>query len=108
MSTTCSAPHPVTTAEACLTPCRAAVKNAESLSTTIDVAATDAWSSLTAFLRVPSAFFHSMDVVVEQVYTSASFGFPTNIRPQFCVTKGSHSSGSHTGLAWWRLKAAYQ
>ena len=31
-----------------------------------------------AFLRMPGAFLHSIDISIDKAYTAASFGFPTS------------------------------
>ena len=31
-----------------------------------------------AFLRMPGAFLHSVDIAIDKAYTAASFGFPTH------------------------------
>lgn len=31
-----------------------------------------------AFLRMPGAFLHSIDIAIDKAYTAASFGFPTS------------------------------
>ena len=56
----------------------AAVARAEELGIRINVAVTDGSGTLTAFLRMPGAFLHSIDIAIDKAYTSASFGFPTS------------------------------
>ena len=43
----------------------------------INVAVTDASGVLAAFLRMPGAFLHSVDIAIDKAYTSAGFGFAT-------------------------------
>jgi len=43
----------------------------------INVAVVDRGGNLMAFLRMPGAFIHSIDLAIDKAYTSASFGFPT-------------------------------
>ena len=62
--------------------CQAAVAHAEALGIRINVAVTDASGILTAFLRMPHAFLHSIDIAIDKAYTAASFGFPTSQWPQ--------------------------
>ena len=56
----------------------AAVAHAEALGLRINVAVTDASGTLMAFLRMPRAFLHSIDIAIDKAYTAASFGFPTS------------------------------
>jgi uncharacterized protein GlcG (DUF336 family)/catechol 2,3-dioxygenase-like lactoylglutathione lyase family enzyme len=39
-------------------------------------AVVDAAATLMAFLRMPGAFLHSIDIAIDKAYTAASFGFP--------------------------------
>ena len=65
-------------AEAALAACQAAVAHAEAAGLRINVAVTDASGVLMAFLRMPGAFLHSIDIAIDKAYTAASFGFPTS------------------------------
>lgn len=65
-------------ADAAASAVRAAVAEAESLGIRINVAVTDAQGVLAAFLRMPGAFLHSVDIAIDKAYTAASFGFPTS------------------------------
>jgi uncharacterized protein GlcG (DUF336 family) len=56
----------------------AAVAHAEVLGIRINAAVTDASGTLMAFLRMPNAFLHSIDIAIDKAYTAASFGFPTS------------------------------
>ena len=55
----------------------AAVSHATTLGIRINVALTDVSGTLAAFLRMPGAFLHSIDIAIDKAYTAASFGFPT-------------------------------
>jgi uncharacterized protein GlcG (DUF336 family) len=55
----------------------AAVKHAVSLGVRINVAVVDRGGQLVAFLRMPGAFIHSVNIAIDKAYTAASFGFPT-------------------------------
>jgi uncharacterized protein GlcG (DUF336 family) len=68
----------VITSEAATAAVQAAVAHAEALGIRINVAVTDASGVLMAFLRMPGAFLHSIDIAIDKAYTSASFGFPTS------------------------------
>lgn len=56
----------------------AAVQAAEAMGLRINVAVTDRSGTLAAFLRMPGAFLHSVDIAIDKAYTAASFGFPTS------------------------------
>ena len=56
----------------------AAVEHAEKLSISINVAVVDAGGSLTAFLRMPNSFLHSIDIAKDKAYTAAGFRFATS------------------------------
>lgn len=52
----------------------AAVAHAAKLGICINVAVVDAGGNLAAFLRMPGAFLHSIDIAIDKAYTAASFG----------------------------------
>jgi uncharacterized protein GlcG (DUF336 family) len=81
MSLALSAPSSVITASAASLACQAAIAQAEALGIRINVAVTDASGTLAAFLRMPHAFLHSIDIAIDKAYTAASFGFPTSQWP---------------------------
>jgi len=56
----------------------AAVVKAEELGIAINVAVVDSGGNLAAFLRMPHAFLHSIDIAKDKAYTSAGFRFPTS------------------------------
>lgn len=82
MTLALSVPSSVITAQAASLACQAAVAHAEALGIRINVAVTDGSGTLAAFLRMPHAFLHSIDIAIDKAYTSASFGFPTSQWPQ--------------------------
>jgi len=55
----------------------AAVRWAEGAGTKVNVAVVDAGGNLAAFLRMPGAFLHSIDIAIDKAYTAAGFGLPT-------------------------------
>jgi uncharacterized protein GlcG (DUF336 family) len=57
---------------------RASVVHAASLGIRINVAVVDPGGNLAAFLRMPGAFLHSIDIAIDKAYTAASFGLPTS------------------------------
>jgi uncharacterized protein GlcG (DUF336 family) len=67
----------VISAEAAAAACQAAVAHARGLGLRINVAVTDSAGVLAAFLRMPGAFLHSVEIAIDKAYTAASFGFPT-------------------------------
>lgn len=68
---------PGITAEAAAAAVQAAVRHAEAKGWKINVAVCDRGGNLMAFLRMPGAFIHSIDIAIDKAYTAASFGFPT-------------------------------
>ena len=64
--------------DAAATAVRAAVQHADQLGIRINVAVVDAGGNLAAFLRMPGAFLHSIDIAIDKAYTAASFGLPTS------------------------------
>jgi uncharacterized protein GlcG (DUF336 family) len=66
------------TAEAAHAAVAAAVREAQRLGIRINVAVTDPSGVLMAFLRMPGAFLHSVDIAIDKAYTAAGFGFPTS------------------------------
>ena len=66
------------TAEAANAAVVAAVAKAGELGIRINAAVTDASGVLAAFLRMPGAFLHSVDIAVDKAYTAAGFGFATS------------------------------
>lgn len=71
-------PQSVISAEAAALAVRAAVDKAAELGIRINVAVTDGGGVLAAFLRMPGAFLHSVDIAIDKAYTAVSFGFPTS------------------------------
>ncbi len=72
-----AAATPGITAEAAAAACSAAVAYAAARGWKINVAVVDRGGNLMAFLRMPGAFIHSIDIAIDKAYTAASFGFPT-------------------------------
>jgi len=68
---------PGITAEAAALAVQAAVRYAESHGWKINVAVAERSGNLMAFLRMPGAFLHSIDLAIDKAYTAASFGFRT-------------------------------
>jgi uncharacterized protein GlcG (DUF336 family) len=68
---------PGITWEAASTAAQAAVRHAQAKGWRINVGVVDRGGNLMAFLRMPGAFLHSIDIAIDKAYTAASFGFPT-------------------------------
>jgi uncharacterized protein GlcG (DUF336 family) len=74
------------TAEAAATAVAAAVAHAGTLGVRINAAVTDGAGTLMAFLRMPGAYPHSVDIAIDKAYTAAGFGFPTSQWPQILAS----------------------
>ena len=68
---------PGISAEAAATAVQAAVAHAEANGWKINAAVVDRGGNLMAFLRMPGAFIHSIEIAIDKAYTAASFGFST-------------------------------
>ncbi len=77
MKRAASVPLRAIDADAAARAVRAAVAHAEALGIRVNAAVTDASGVLTAFLRMPGAFLHSVEIAIDKAYTAAGFGFPT-------------------------------
>ncbi|HZX28703.1 MAG TPA: heme-binding protein [Telluria sp.] len=73
----------------------AAVRHAQANGWRINVAVVDRGGNLMAFLRMPGAFLHSIDIAIDKAYTAASFGFPTG---DWMAAVG-HDEGMKLGFA---------
>ena len=95
MTSALSVPSSVITASAASLACQAAVAHAEASGIRINVAVTDASGTLTAFLRMPHAFLHSIDIAIDKAYTAAGFGLPTAAWTEALAT---HSPAVRSGI----------
>jgi uncharacterized protein GlcG (DUF336 family) len=73
----------------------AAVRQAETMGARVNVAVVDSGGNLAAFLRMPGAFLHSIDIAIDKAYTAAGFGFPTGA---WSEALKAHSSAVQVGL----------
>jgi uncharacterized protein GlcG (DUF336 family) len=73
----------------------AAVQAAEAQGVRVNVAVVDASGVLAAFLRMPGAPLHSVDIAIDKAYTAASFGLATS---QWTDALQQHSSAVRDGL----------
>ena len=81
--------------DAANTAVRAAAQHADSLGIVINVAVVDAGGNLAAFLRMPGAFLHSIDIAIDKAYTAASFGLATS---QWHSALQEHSAAVREGI----------
>ena len=56
----------------------AAALKATELGIRVNIAVVDPGGNLAAFLRMPGAFLHSIDIAIDKAYTAAGFGLPTS------------------------------
>nr|WP_129564423.1 MULTISPECIES: heme-binding protein [Paraburkholderia] len=73
----------------------AAVRRAEEAGIKVNVAVVDPGGNLVAFLRMPGAFLHSIDIAIDKAYTAASFGLPTGAWPEILQ---QHSPAVRAGI----------
>ena len=73
----------------------AAVQAAQAMGVRINVAVVDAAGVLTAFLRMPGAPLHSVDIAIDKAYTAVSFGLATG---QWHTALQQHSVAVREGL----------
>jgi uncharacterized protein GlcG (DUF336 family) len=73
----------------------AAVKAAGVLGVRVNVAVVDAGGVLAAFLRMPGAPLHSVDIAIDKAYTAASFGLATS---QWSAALQQHSVAVRDGI----------
>jgi uncharacterized protein GlcG (DUF336 family) len=81
--------------EAAATAARAAVLHAQGLGLCINVAVVDSGGNLAAFLRMPGAYLHSIDIAIDKAYTAASFGLATS---QWHAALQQHSEAVREGI----------
>ena len=73
----------------------AAVQAAREQGVCINVAVVDAGGVLAAFLRMPGAPLHSVDIAIDKAYTAVSFGLATS---QWQAALQQHSAAVREGL----------
>ena len=74
-----SVTHTLIDWEAAAIAVQAAVAKAVSIGVKINVAVVDSSGTLMAFLRMPNAPLHSVEIAIDKAYTAASFGLPTHL-----------------------------
>ena len=73
----------------------AAARWAEEAGIRVNVAVVDSGGNLAAFLRMPGAFLHSIDIAIDKAYTAAGFGLPTGAWTEALAT---HSRAVREGI----------
>jgi uncharacterized protein GlcG (DUF336 family) len=73
----------------------AAVQAAQDMGACVNVAVVDAGGLLAAFLRMPGAPLHSVDIAIDKAYTAVSFGLPTH---QWAEALQGHSEAVREGI----------
>lgn len=68
---------------------------AQDMGVRVNVAVVDASGVLAAFLRMPGAPLHSVEIAIDKAYTSASFGLATS---QWTAALQQHSSAVREGI----------
>ena len=86
---------PGITAEAAAAACSAAVAYATGRGWKINVGVVDRGGNLMAFLRMPGAFLHSIEIAIDKAYTAAGFGLPTAAWTEALAT---HSPAVRSGI----------
>lgn len=74
---------------------RAAVAWADEAGIAVNVAMVDSGGNLAAFLRMPGAFLHSIDIAIDKAYAAAGFGLATGAWSDALAT---HSIAVRQGL----------
>lgn len=74
---------------------RAAVEAAQAMGLRINVAVVDRAGVPAAFLRMPGAPLHSVDIAMDKAYTAASFGLATS---RWTEVLADHSEAVRAGL----------
>ena len=81
--------------EAAAVAVREAAAHAQTMGIRINVAVVDAGGTLAAFLRMPGAPLHSVDIAIDKAYTAVSFGLATS---QWHAALQQHSSAVREGI----------
>ena len=81
--------------EAASTAVAAAARWADEAGIKVNIAVVDSGGNLAAFLRMPGAFLHSIDIAIDKAYTAAGFGLPTAAWSEALAT---HSPAVRQGI----------
>ena len=68
--------------EAAAAAAAAVARWADEASIKVNIAVVDSGGDLAAFLRMPGAFLHSIEIAIDKAYTAAGFGLPTGSGPR--------------------------
>ncbi len=68
---------------------------AQDMGACVNVAVVDAGGLLAAFLRMPGAPLHSVDIAIDKAYTAVSFGLPTHL---WAAALQEHSAAVREGI----------
>lgn len=90
-----SAPQRVIAWQAAHAAAGAAAQAAERLGVAANIALVDAAGLLAAFVRLPGAPLHSVEIAIDKAYTAASFGLPT---AQWHAALQQHSAAVREGI----------
>ena len=64
----------------------------------VNIAVVDAGGNLAAFLRMPGAFLHSIDIAIDKAYTAAGFGLPTAAWTKALASAFTRSARRHSKM----------
>jgi uncharacterized protein GlcG (DUF336 family) len=90
-----AAEQPVVHWEAASAAASAAARWAAENGIKVNIAVVDAGGNLAAFLRMPGAFLHSIEIAIDKAYTAAGFGLPTAAWTEALAT---HSPAVRAGI----------
>ncbi len=79
MSKSCFVNQPIIDWAAANDAVKAAIEKAVVMGLRVNAAVVDRGGLLVAFLRMPGAPLHSMDIAIDKAYTAAGFGMPTGM-----------------------------
>lgn len=95
MSVKLAVPQAVISHEAAHRAVGAAVEAAAAIGVRVNVAVVDASGVLAAFLRMPGAPLHSVEIAIDKAYTAASFGLET---AKWARALSTHSDAVREGI----------
>jgi uncharacterized protein GlcG (DUF336 family) len=90
-----TAPADVVHWEAAAAAVQAAAHWADEAGIKVNIAVVDAGGNLAAFLRMPGAFLHSIEIAIDKAYTAAGFGLPTRA---WTEALAAHSPAVRAGI----------
>jgi uncharacterized protein GlcG (DUF336 family) len=82
----------------------AAAQAAQAMQVRVNVAVVDPAGVLAAFLRMPGAPLHSVEIAIDKAYTAASFGIPTS---GWAQALAGHSAAVREGIVLRRRFIAF-